>query len=364
MPAIDCKPLWPGHKPDFSRLEAVFRRAGLPDRVPFIELFADPEIIAAVLGEDYIPYSLENRAQTEAGHLQRIRFCCRVGWDFVWLPVVLDFKRKQLYSADTAQLPRGQRRWVDESTGLIQSPEDFERYPWPRWSAVNEADFEFMARSLPEGMKIIFTTGGVLEWVMWLMGFTPFSLALYDDPGLVAAMFQRVGDVLADSVERAAGMSGVGAYFLGDDMGYKTGTFIKHQQMRQYLFPQQKRLAEIIHKHGLPFLLHACGNLAGVMEDLIEDVGIDGKHSFEDVIQPVSEFKAQYGERIAVLGGVDVDFLATHSPDEVRAYTRRVLEACMPGGGYALGTGNSVANYIPVENYLTMLDEGYRVGRY
>jgi uroporphyrinogen decarboxylase len=30
----------------------------------------------------------------------------------------------------------------------------------------------------------------------------------------------------------------------------------------------------------------------------------------------------------------------------------------MPGGGYCLGTGNSVANYIPLDNYLAMLDEG------
>jgi uroporphyrinogen decarboxylase len=44
----------------------------------------------------------------------------------------------------------------------------------------------------------------------------------------------------------------------------------------------------------------------------------------------------------------------------VRKRVRDTLDACMPGGGYCLGTGNSVANYIPVENYLAMLDEGRR----
>lgn len=63
-------------------------------------------------------------------------------------------------------------------------------------------------------------------------------------------------------------------------------------------------------------------------------------------------------------GGVDLDYLVTHGEDDVRAYTRRVLEACMPGGAYALGTGNSVANYIPVRNYVAMLDEGMKVGVY
>lgn len=35
-----------------------------------------------------------------------------------------------------------------------------------------------------------------------------------------------------------------------------------------------------------------------------------------------------------------------------------VSVACAPGGGYALGTGNTVANYIPVKNYLAMLAAG------
>lgn len=363
MPQTGYECLWPQRKPDFSRLRAVIRRE-TPDRVPFIELFADPEIIGAVLNEEYIPYDSLNRSQCRANQLQRIRFCCRVGWDFVWQPVVLNFRQEQLSAEDTAGLPRSRRRWVDESHGVIQTWEDFERYDWPRWSGVNDADFEFMARSLPEGMQMTFTTGGVLEWVMWLMGFVPFSLALYDQPDLVAAMFIRIGDILADTVEHAASLPGVGAFFLGDDMGYKTGTFIKPAHLRQYVFPQQKRLAQITHARGLPFLLHACGNLESIMDDLIDDVGIDAKHSFEDGILPAAEAKKRYGNRIAILGGVDMHYLATRSEDEVRAYTRKLLEDCMPGGGYALGTGNSVANYIPVGNYLAMLDEGHRLGKY
>jgi uroporphyrinogen decarboxylase len=37
---------------------------------------------------------------------------------------------------------------------------------------------------------------------------------------------------------------------------------------------------------------------------------------------------------------------------------RDTLSVCQPGGGYLLGTGNTVANYIPIENFLAMLDEG------
>ena len=98
------------------------------------------------------------------------------------------------------------------------------------------------------------------------------------------------------------------------------------------------------------------------MEDLICDVGIDARHSFEDAIMDVVTFSRRYGDRIAVLGGIDVDFLCRATAEEVRQRVRRTLDACFPGGGYCLGTGNSVTNYIPVENYLAMLDEGRRYG--
>jgi uroporphyrinogen decarboxylase len=96
------------------------------------------------------------------------------------------------------------------------------------------------------------------------------------------------------------------------------------------------------------------------MDELMDDVGIDAKHSFEDVITPVADAKRLWGDRVAILGGVDMDYLCRHSEEEVRAYTQRVIAACAPGGGYALGTGNTVANYIPIQNYVAMLEEGAR----
>jgi uroporphyrinogen decarboxylase len=94
------------------------------------------------------------------------------------------------------------------------------------------------------------------------------------------------------------------------------------------------------------------------MEDLIEDVRIDALHSFEDTIVSVVAMKEQYGDRIALLGGIDVDFLCRAHSRQVRERVRHTLERCIAGGGYCLGTGNSVTNYIPLDNYLAMMDEG------
>jgi uroporphyrinogen decarboxylase len=73
---------------------------------------------------------------------------------------------------------------------------------------------------------------------------------------------------------------------------------------------------------------------------------------------PVAAAKKRYGDKVAVLGGIDMNFLVTATVEQVEVYVKKVINECAPGGGYALGTGNSVANYIPVENYLAMLKVG------
>ncbi len=344
--------------PNFDRLRRALTRQGELDRVPLLELFADREIIAEVMGV---------RAATPLDQIEEerwtrlmIQFWYELGYDAVWLGAAPDLAYRRVAAADTAPLPHTRREWHAAEVGILTSWEDFERYPWPRAADADLAPFELAARILPEGMKVLANVGGSLEPVMWLMGYAPFALALYDNPDLVAALFDKIAEICLPVAEALIEMDCVGGLFTGDDMGFKTATMIAPAHLRQYVFPYHKRLAQLAHAHDKVYLLHACGNLDAVMDDLIDEVRIDAKHSFEDAIQPVTQFKAQYGHRVGVVGGVDVDFLCRASEAEVRAYTRRVLAACMPGGGYVLGTGNSVANYIPVRNFLAMVDEGHR----
>ena len=145
-----------------------------------------------------------------------------------------------------------------------------------------------------------------------------------------------------------------------DDIGFKTGPMIGPDDLREFVLPGHTIMADMAHRAGKPYLLHSCGNLSTVMDDLIENVKIDAKHSFEDTIEDVRDVKSTYGTRIALLGGIDVDFLCRADNDRIRKRVRDTLDICLPDGGYCLGTGNSVANYIPLNNYLSMVDEGRR----
>ena len=185
-------------------------------------------------------------------------------------------------------------------------------------------------------------------------------MTLHEDLALVKEVVDRVGRLILAAFERFCAMTGIFALWLGDDMGFKTATLISPEHLRQYVLPWHRRYAELAHATGRFFLLHSCGHVEAVMPDLIEDVRIDGKHSFEDAIVPVEEFKKRWGDRVAVLGGVDVDLLSRAPQESIRRRTGEILDRCAPGGGYACGSGNSVTNYVPARNFLTMVEAVHR----
>ncbi len=338
---------------DFRVMDEVLRKQGEPARIPLYEHFVDYEVVADIMGwtqtaEDQITY-----------WKRLIEFYRQLGYDYLPLEVRPNFPVPQGVSGDdTAIYSRGTRNWVDEHQGPIETRDDLEHANWPDpEDAVDYALFDEIGKLLPPGMKIIGgASGGPFEHASFLMGFEALAVAIHTDPDFVGALFERIGQSLVAIAERLAPKEYMGAYRYGDDLGYKTATMLSPSHLRQYVFPWQEQVVAAVHQAGKPFVFHSCGQLAEVMDDLIENIGIDAKHSFEDVILPVSQAKEQYGDRIAILGGIDVDFMAQRSPQEVKDYTLRTLEACAPGGGYALGSGNTIANYIPVRNYLAMLE--------
>jgi uroporphyrinogen decarboxylase len=250
---------------------------------------------------------------------------------------------------------------MEEHRGPITTWEEFERYPWPDPKAMPTSDLEWLQENLPDDMCIIARGGAhFCEHLCWLMGYETLCYALYDQRELVAAIRDRLEHLYSALYKRILEFDRVKLVWGSDDMGFKTGTLISPGDLREFVLPGHKQSAQAAHAAGRPYLLHSCGNLKAIMDDLIDDVGIDAEHSFEDAIQNVVSAKERYGDRIALLGGIDVDFLCRASEEQVRRRVRHTLEKCMPGGGYCLGTGNSVANYIPIENYLAMLDEGRR----
>jgi uroporphyrinogen decarboxylase len=330
--------------------------------VPLIEYIVDDVVMRPIVSE------LMNRPWTpwEQGDDRyldtMISFWHRMGYDIVRFELSLPFPHRADVIPDTAPASDRGRAWPDEHHGAITSWDDFERYPWPKVEAFDFGPFEYINAHLPEGMGFVSSHGGgVYEHLSWIMSFEGLCSALYDDPALVDAVAGRIGELMVAYYRNLLTLDRLVAVFPGDDMGYRNATMISPDALRRIILPWHKRFAAMAHERDVPYFLHSCGRVTAIMDDLIADVRIDGKHSFEDAIMPVQEFQGRFGDRIAVLGGLDLNILSGGTAEEVGRHTRFLIETCGARGRYAVGSGNSVPSYVPVENYLAMIGEAHRL---
>jgi uroporphyrinogen decarboxylase len=343
-----------GLESDFARLRTALL-GGIPDRVPLYDSVG-LHLQAAFLGRP--------STDTIAGEIE---FRLAAGYDYITIQPNYDL---------TAGLPPqegervggdqyiGERTWAAEERGVITSWEDFHRHPFPEPEDLDYSPFREANRLLPSGMKIIVNKGHIFTDVWRLMGFQTFAYALVDDESLVAAMFERVGALVYGIAQRLVEMEGVGAYLFNDDLGFAHSLLASPSVYRRYQFPWMKKIVELCHQHDLPFIYHTDGCVYEVLEDIVA-CNVDALHPIEPKAMDIRRLKREYGDRLCLCGNLSQTYPLTFgTPAQVAAETRALIEDLAPGGGYCFGSGHSVQDYVPLENYRVMLQTALEYGRY
>ncbi len=325
-------------QPDFGQFLKVFRREA-PDRPVLFELYMNMPLYEQVNG----------RKLPADDQLTRARFTIeayrRMGYDYATL-----YTSEFRFTHDPHAL---KTHSLNEGEGLTDE-KSFERFVWPEPENYDSSHLGKVARDLPDGMKLcVMGPGGILEILIALTGYDNLCLMLYDEPELVGRIVDEVGKRLLRYYEIALQYDTVGFISSNDDWGFNSQTFLSPPMLRQLIFPWHQKIVDAVHRAGRPVFLHSCGNLAEVMDDIIA-MGYDAKHSFEDKIQPIEEAYEAYHSRIALLGGLDMNFMCQSSEQEVYDRTMRMLERTADRGGWAVGTGNSVPEYLPPRNIFAM----------
>jgi uroporphyrinogen decarboxylase len=345
----------PHYQPDYRHMLAVLANRR-PDRLPIYEHLVNIPVIERMLG---VKIADEINGGTDDLHHFFSHFCRfyrQMTYDVVPFEVCITE-----FLPDTGAIYGGK-------PGPIQTRADYERYPWDEISGLfwrtAPPRLDAFLDALPPGMGALGGVGnGVLEISEDLVGLQYLAYMKADDPQLFSDLYQRIGDLMtavwSEFLKRYADRFIICR--MGDDFGFKTGTLLSPTDIRRYILPEYRKVLGLIKSYNKPFLWHSCGNIFSIMDDMIS-LGIDAKHSNEDIIAPFDQWIERYGQRIGLLGGVDVDFLCRSRPDEI-------IETVVENGarwrqksrGFALGSGNSIPEYIPTENYLALLEAALRL---
>jgi uroporphyrinogen decarboxylase len=354
---------------DFGRVRRALLRQGEGDRVPLFEISIHQAVKAQILGRPV------RSTQDE------VEFWRTAGYDFVCIRAgvrsVVRGLHPDVKTWLTAKYGRGATgSWVNEDSGLIRTREDLGGFPWPRPEDLGgyndyapaggslEDYLQAMERYLPPGMKLIVQLGYLFMGAWQIMGFQNFCVQLVDDPEFVQAVVDRLAVSQAAVLETLLQHDCVGAVWMPDDLCYNSGPVVAPRHYRKYIYPWYARLVERCHQAGRPVGLHSDGDLARLLPDLVE-CGFDAIHPFEPPLNDIVQVKRQWGDRIAVCGNVDLKAtLIAGTPQTVRDEVYEKALQLAPGGGWLVGSSNSIPDFVPIENYSALLNASLEYGRY
>lgn len=335
-----------GRQPIFDNVLKVLNKE-LPSRPVLMELFMNDKVYRKYADEKYL-----NGTESYAYALLMASAFRNLGYDYfiVW-PTGFGFPQKPRDHKQTTTLNHAPAIWDRKS---------FDEYKWLEPEDFSMEHLNIIETQIPKTQRAVMVgPGGVLENVIGILGYDNLCTLIYEDEQLVYDVCENVGKRLARYYTMAAEYDLIGAAFGNDDWGFNTQTMLSPRDMRRFIFPWHKKIVEAMHAKGKPCILHSCGNPMEVMDDVICEMKYDARHSYEDNIIPVEKFYEIFKKKIGVIGGIDIDFIVTKTPEEIKERSKKMIERTSSEGGYALGTGNSVPEYIPMENYITMLSAAY-----
>lgn len=351
-------------QPDFLRVRKALLLEGEPDRVPLAEVNVDRTIKAAVLGK---PIS-DLRSEVD--------FWMTAGYDYVPLFVGLGSFLEELYqdrASGRFTTPKQQqvaveeeeRVWAEEKAGAITSHEDFEAFQWPSLDDMELSIVEEVDSYLPPGAKVIGVLVTAIFTQVWkLMGFETFCFSLVDDPVLVERMFEKIGTIQYQAFQAMARSKVVGAIWITDDIAYTEGLMVSPKDLRHHLFPWFERMGQMAREVDLPLIYHSDGRLYPVLDDLIA-CGFNAIHPIETKAMDIEHLKQTVGDKLCLIGNIDLSYTLTRgTPQEVEEEVKLRLRTIAPGGGYCLGSSNSIPDYVLLENYNAMREAVFKYGRY
>ena len=182
------------------------------------------------------------------------------------------------------------------------------------------------------------------------MGFETFCSACLLEPDLVEAILGQVSDWYAMIAGELCKLD-FDFIWAADDIAYNSAPFFSPKVYRRVLLPHTRKVAEKITK---PWIYHSDGNLLPIWQDLTSQ-GMNAIHPLETGSMDLKQLKADYGDRITLVGGLDLRILEAGTPEETRRFGAYLLDTLGPTG-YIYCSSNSITPNVKPENYRAMIE--------
>jgi uroporphyrinogen decarboxylase len=233
------------------------------------------------------------------------------------------------------------RIWKEgaDLNGVVDTVTDWECYHRPASYAkgfFGPRRVEAVLSRFPDHCLFFGTHIGPFMNAYMAMGLDRFFLRIASNAAFVHALMEaRTQWCLAVFAQAVA--LGVEVMVMGDDSAYHGGPMISPKMWREFVLPCHRRIVETL---PVPVIWHSDGDIAKLLPMAVE-AGFAGVHGLEPWSMSLSSVKAEYRDKLTLLGNADVRLLCGSDVEAVHGDIRRCLDQ---GGrsGYMFSSCNSI----------------------
>jgi len=211
---------------------------------------------------------------------------------------------------------------------------DFDRLAIPdaaeprRWESVRGARQR-------AGEKFLNASGiSLYERAHFIRGLENLWSDIYEAPDMLGRLLDILVDMNVTAIGRYAAEQADG-YTFCDDWGLQDRLMISPEAWRRIWKPRYARVYAAAHEAGMLNLLHSCGNIVDILDDLIE-IGLDVIQMDQQENMGLEALGKRFRGRITFWCPVDIqNTMARGNLAEIRAYCRKMAKALgRPEGGF------------------------------
>ena len=354
-------------KPDKNRLIAAYK-GDKTDRVPHFEILIEEDHVAKILGREAgntmsVGGNVAKGADKAEGVIRPmyaadyIELCHKIGQDFICC--------ESLWTPIKQRMPDGSiTNFYDRS---FSSREDMKRIVWPGEAELEHTlQFvrEYVAAAKGTGIGVMLACGCLFQTLYeFVIGLENCMVMTLEEPELLEELIDRSADYYRELNKRAVD-EGIDILFLADDFAFKGGLLVPPKIFERIWRPYYQRIMEPALDKGIPLRFHSDGKLDESMDMLIE-MGFDCINPMDPYGIDFRDYKKRYGHRVTFSGNIDIEFpLVRGTPEDVEKDVIEHCEVMMKGYRWEAASSHSIVNYIPHENFITMLNAIHKYGNY
>lgn len=193
----------------------------------------------------------------------------------------------------------------------------------------------------------------------YFRGTKGLMLDMYRRPDTVIKTCEKLLPIMIEMAVNATKVSGNPRVFIPIHKGLDG--FMSMEQFKKFYWPTLRELIVTLIDKGLNPCLLWEGDCTSRLE-IIKDIP-QGKAMYAFEATDIFKAKEILGDTVCIRGNVPLSILATGTPDDVRAYCKKLIDIVGKGGGYIIDSAAGFDDAKP-ENVKTMFEFTKKYGVY